>query len=195
MKKSRRLQLLGLGLILCGLLALQVNYWMGQRAQTENKQAVQQIQAILPPRTPGVTDHYSDMQMPSLQVGGMDYVALIEVPKFGVQMPVRSQWSRLQVGSCPCRFYGTVYDGSLVVGGDHSEGQFAFLSQIQNGDAVLVTDMTGAQFAYRVSMIYRADSASAEELMDEGYDLTLFARNSAGLEYIIVRCTADVVSN
>ena len=57
MKKSRRLQLLGLGLILCGLLALLVNYWMGQRAQTENKQAVQQIQEILPPRTPGVTDH------------------------------------------------------------------------------------------------------------------------------------------
>ena len=194
MKKIKPLQMLGLGLILCGLLALLVCYAQGQLALKQNGKALSQIQSILPPVNPGVMDQYADMQMPSLEVEGYDYVALLEVPSYGVKLPVRSQWSRLGVANCPSRFYGTVYDGSLIIGGKHSQGQFGFLSQLQNGDQVLVTDMTGAQFAYRVAMIYRGDSADAETLMDAEYDLTLFARNSAGLEYIIVRCKVDAAT-
>lgn len=194
MKKSRYIQLIGLALILCGLLALLGGHLVGKNAIEKNRQALQQIQSILPPATPGVMDHYADMQMPTMQVDGRDYIALLTVPAFDVELPIRSQWSYLGANRCPSRFSGTVYDGSLIVGGSDREGQLAFLSRIQNGDTILVTDMTGARFAYRVSMIYRTDSVEAEALMEGNCDLTLFARSQYGLEYIIVRCVADVVA-
>lgn len=194
MKKIKRLQMLGICLILCGLLALLAGYLLEQKAQTENRQAVAQMQSILPPAAPGIADQYSHMEMPSLQIGGRDYVALLEAPMYGVRLPVRSRWSALEARSCPCRFYGTVYDGSLIIGGNQNKDQFAFLTQIQNGDKVVITDMTGAQFAYRVSLVYRTDSVDAQSLMDDESDLTLFAPCNFGLEYVVVRFVADVVT-
>lgn len=193
MKKIKRLQLIGVILILCGLLALLGSFLMEKISQTENHKALEQMMAILPPATPGVTDQYSDMQMPSLQLGGQDYVALLEAPLYGAKLPVRSHWNAMAAGNCPTRFFGTAYDGSLVIGGSGKEGQLDFLARIQNGDTILVTDMTGAQFAYRVTKIFRTSSAQREMLMDETADLTLFAWNNMGLEYIVVRCAADVV--
>ena len=192
MKKFKPLQIVGFGLILCGLVALLGNFLLGQWSQEENKKVLAQMQTILPPATPGATDQYSSMEMPSLQLCGNDYVALLEAPKYGAKLPVRSHWDALAAGNCPSRFYGTVYDGSLIIGGSGREGHLDFLGWIQNGDTLLVTDMTGAQFAYRVTKIFRASSAQQELLMDKSADLTLFAWNNMGLEYIIVRCAADI---
>ena len=191
MKKGRRLQWIGLGLILCGFAALLAGNLLGQIAQKQNRQALSQIQSILPPATPGIMDQYADMHMPSLEVDGRDYIALLQVPAHGVALPVRSQWHSLGAAYCPSRFHGTAYDGSLVIGGSDREGQLAFLSKLQNGDQVSITDMTGAQFAYRVFLIYRTSSATAESLVSENYDLTLFARSSYGTEYIVVHCMAE----
>ena len=194
MKKIKRLQLFGLILLSCGILALLGNFLVGQWAETENEKALEQMASILPPATPGVVDQYSDMEMPSLELNGKDYIALLEVPKYGAQLPVRSQWNSVAAGNCPSRFYGTVYDGSLIIGGSGREGQLDFLGWIENGDTILITDMTGAQYAYRVTKIFRTSSAGQEMLMDETSDLTLFAWNNMGLEYIVVRCQADVTS-
>lgn len=188
MKKSRWLQIAGIGLILCGLLALLAGSFLGESAQGENRRAVEKILSLLPPCYSGVTDQYSNMDMPSLEVEGQDYIALLEAPKYGAKLPVKGKWSAIGAENCPCLFRGTVYDGSLVIGGSSKAGQLAFVSQIQNGDILVVTDMTGGQFTYRVTKIFRTDSAGADVLVDESADLTVFAWNGAGLEYIVVRC-------
>lgn len=191
MKKSRIIQLVGCALILCSVAAVAVGAVQSRMAEKNARQIAEQIQAILPPVTPGITDQYSVMEMPVLELEGEDYIALVQVPAFGVSLPVRSGWSGVKIRKFPCRFHGTVYDGSLIIGGSDQQGQLDFLTRIQLGDAVLVTDMTGAQFTYKVSHIGRSSSASAEILMDETVDLTLFARVGYSMEYILVRCVAD----
>ncbi len=194
MKKSRILQLIGYGLILCSLLAVLTGQIYGCIAQRDNQQVVSQIEQILPPRIPGVTDRYSVMDMPVLQVKGQDYVALLEVPAYGIRLPVKNTWKAGDLVGGPRRFFGTVYDGSLVIGGSDRSSQFDFLSYIQLGEAVMVTDMTGAQFTYSVSEIRRAHSVPAKMLMDGTEGLTMFVKESFSLEYIIVRCVPDAAA-
>ena len=146
------------------------------------------LEDILPPRTPGIPEAYTNMEMPAISVNGHDFIGIVEIPAFQTVLPIGSVWDSGTVSSFPCRFWGTVYDGSLILGGADRKGQFDFLDQIQNDDSVLVTDMTGTQFSYRVSDIFRSGSAQADVLLDDSSDLTLFARNARSLEYIIVRC-------
>lgn len=190
MKKGNILLLAGLILLVCSLVLVAFWQFRSIPANRRNQLAVQQIQALLPPQTPGITDQFSSMEMPALQIDGKNYIGLLDIPAFGVTLPVRSSWSSLQSGVCPCRFSGSVYDGSLILGGTDQEGQFDFLEQIQIGDTVAVTDMTGARFSYTVSRIQRAGDADKDVLLDQTSQLTLFARDSFSLEYIIVRCTA-----
>ena len=194
MKKSRILQLIGYGLILCSVVAVFTGQIYGRIAQGDNQQVVSQIEQILPPRIPGVTDRYSVMDMPVLQVKGQDYVALLEVPAYSIRLPVKNTWKASDLAGGPRRFFGTVYDGSLVIGGSDHSGQFDFLNRIQLGDAVMVTDMTGAQFTYSVSEIRRANSVPAQVLMEGTEGLTLFVKESFFLEYIIVRCVPDAAA-
>ena len=178
----------GLLLVLVSFGLLAVTTLQTNAAASAAAELAAELEKTMPPRSAGLMDSYTNMEMPAISLDGQDFIGTIAVPAFQTVLPIASAWDTGKVSSFPCRFWGTVYDGSLILGGADRTGQFDFLDQIQNDDSVLVTDMTGAQFSYRVSEIHRADSAQADILLDDSSDLTLFARNTRSLEYIIVRC-------
>lgn len=185
---SKLLMALGCLLILCGLGTLLVWRVAEQRAQVQAAETVARIETLIPQRSTGVMDTYASMEMPVLQVDGEDFLGILQVPAFGVKLPVGSAWDKAAVTAFPRRFSGTVYDGSLVIGGADQPGQFWFLDQLQPGDMVTVTDMTGAEFTYRVDRVDRSATAEAEVLLCGDGELTLFVRDAYGLEYVLVRC-------
>ena len=177
--KQKLLPIIGLCLILGSL------FWiLGLRLQTQADQnrcqtLAGQLEAMLPERTPGLPD--PEAGMPALEIEGRDYVALLEVPGFGVLLPVEDPWNnRLRT---PARFSGSAWD-ELVIGGP--EAQFYFCEKIDPGAQILLTDMTGAEFTYTVTRVDRAREARREWL--EGWDLTLFCQDSYAMEYIALRC-------
>lgn len=188
MKRNWILRILGILLILLSAGILLVSLGNAANARKEAAQIVDQIQIGLPERTAGMQDTYSAMGMPVYQVNGKDFSAVIEIPAFGVKLPVFDRWDPETVRRYPCRFAGTVYDGTLVIGGADQQGQFDFLDQLEIGTVITVTDMTGAVFTYTVDRVGRSRTAEAEKLMDSGVDLTLFVRDAYSLEYILVRC-------
>jgi len=188
-KKIPFLHLLGICLILSGaclLLFLQLRAYM---AENFAKAVVSQLEALLPERSMGVPEIYADSAMPVLDLDGKDFSGLLDVPAFGITLPVGSVWDTGKLGFYPCRFWGSVNDNSLVIGGTDQKGQFDFCDIIDLGTIVTVTDMTGAEFTYSVSRVDRAKHADADWLCSEDYDLTLFARANFSLEYIAVRCS------
>lgn len=162
-----------------------------RQAREENAEILRVMEEVLPPRREGLADTYRNMEMPALEIGGEDFAALLEIPAFGVTLPVSNHWEKGDVTLRPCRFWGTVYDGSLIVGGADQPGQFDCFDRIPNGANVTVTDMTGAEFSYAVARVERSDSARAEVLLDEEAELTLFVRDAYSLEYIILRCVVS----
>ena len=185
MKTLRKfLPLLGAGMILASALLLLLTSIWGKQAQ----KIVREIEQYLPQRTTGYTGLYTEADMPVLELEGTDYVGLLDLPGYGAKLPVGSVWETGKLTLHPCRFWGSAYDGTLVIGGSGDKGQMDFCGKVNIGDHIRFTDMTGAEFAYRVTWVDRSDSAEAQWLMQESYDMTLFARDPYSLQYIAVRC-------
>ena len=71
---------------------------------------------------------------------------------------------------------GSVYDGTLIVGGRSEDGNFDFIDQLDAGEELTFTDMIGRVFRYMVRKICHADNARAETLADSESALTLFVK-------------------
>lgn len=183
-KLQKVLTLAGILLILASAGLLLFSTVQGRQAQ----KILEQIRQRLPQRITGYEGIYTDTDMPVLSLEGTDYVGILDLPGYGVQLPVGSVWETGKLTTHPCRFWGSAYDGTLVIGGSGDKGQLDFCGKVNQGDRIRFTDMTGAEFDYQVTWVDRSKSAEGSWLMKEQYDLTLFARDPYSLQYIAVRC-------
>lgn len=190
MKKHKRKILIILAVTALAAVLGLVGYRHLQNAQRIRRaqELVSRLQQLLPPIRQGVWDDRDDMDMPVLQVDGENLCAWLQVPDFDCDLPVNSTWKTRDLSSLPCRYYGSIYDGSLVIGGTQRKGQLDFCDRIDTGHKVFITDMTGARYTYTVAIVERLGSVSAQILMDEEYDLTLYVKDSKNDLYILVRC-------
>ena len=162
------------------------------RAHTGNRQSqriASKMEELLPERTAGVPGTYSFTTMPVLEIEGTDYSAMLEIPAFGCTLPVADKWDSSKLSRSPARFWGSAYDGTLVIGGSDDPQQFGFCDKIGHGTQVILTDMTGSRFTYTVSRIDRSRHAETYWLATADDDLTLFCHGISSTEYIAVRCT------
>lgn len=185
------LQVLGFLLILGSLGLLLFSRFQSQQGQLHAQEMVRQIRAVLPDSGAGLPGSYSDPRMPVLQVEGQDVACLLEVPAYGLTLPVAASWDSKLTASIPCRFYGSVYDGTMIIGGSDQPGQFDFFTRLDPGDRFRVTDMLGAEFSYTVQRIDRSKTADYEKLSQGDFPLTLFVRSTYSMEYILVRCVLE----
>lgn len=189
--KKRKLSyilIMGISLILTSfslIIAVQIRMRMGYE---QSHRIALKLDEILLERTPGVPEIYPNFGMPVLEIDGVDYVALLEIPSFGVVLPVTGKWDSNKLSHSPARFLGSTYDSTLIIGGVDYPQQFGFCDKIEHGALVTVTDMTGVRFAYTVSRVDRAKHAETQWLTDASCDLTLFCHDIYSMEYIAVRC-------
>ena len=146
------------------------------------------IENHLPARTAGVVGEYYNVNMPAYSIGGTDYVGLLQVRNLGIKRPVLSKWPKKDMVTHPSKYCGSVYTGNMVIGGSNHKGQMDFLSLLDLGYEVIITDMLGNEFTYEIKRIDRADTVDEKLLTSEDYLLTLFTYARNEKKYIIVRC-------
>ena len=188
MKKINVFQITGCLLLVFSAAFMLTFFYQRSDGAKQTGQIVQKIEEQIPNRETGMPRTDADGQMPVYETAGQEFIGLLEVPAYALTLPVSADWEEKQLNAYPCRFWGSTYNDTLIVGGADAEGQLDVLSVLELGDEILVTDMTGAAYAYYVERIDRSKSAEAEKLYDTEYDLTLFVRDTYGLDYIIVRC-------
>lgn len=173
----------GVLLILCAAALLLCSIVSGRQAVRQNEKAVSKILSLLPDRTNGVPGDRTDEKMPVLEIDGKDYICLIEVPDGDIRFPVLSVKTGKRPNTAPYRYGGTVSDGSLIIGGMQPD----FLSYIETGSTVVLTDMNGSCYTYTVTGIENADKIS--ETLSAGEDgLVLFSANKWRPGYMAIRC-------
>ena len=187
-KNTNFLQKMGIGLVLLSFILLLGSEIFAISNRTATRKLTEQLRNSLPERTQGDPQSYSDPRMPALQLQGTDFLGLIEMPAYGVSLPLGSSWNQGALNRHPCRFQGSVYDSSLIVGGSGTKGQFDIFGRMALGDKIRITDMTGAQFSYEVTDIDRRSRADMEIFREKERDLILFARDQETSNYILVRC-------
>ena len=178
---------LGLVLVLGGLATVITTEVLSRNSEKTAQKIVEQLNTLLPEKSEGVMENYSNNLMPVLEIEGKDVCATVNIPDFSVTLPVLNVWDKASV-KLPCRFEGNLYNGSLIIGGSDQKGQFDFFDKIEDGSTVTVTDMSGAVFNFTVDRVERRKSAEKQVLESENADLTLFVRDKLSMEYIIVRC-------
>lgn len=182
-------------LLVCGILLVLGAMGIFLNMQCTQKKAdrqiggyVEQLKESMPEITDAFAEERQDVSMSMMEIDGNDFVGILEVPFCGIEFPIGSSWEKKQLIQYPCRYWGSAYDGSLVIGGSDRKGQFDFMDEISIGDCIYFTDMTGAKYSYVVSWVERVKEVPTQYLENENVGLTIFVRNQYGFDYTVVRC-------
>ena len=148
------------------------------------------LRTLMPEPQGAVPEERRDNTMSTLCVDGIDFVGLLEIPRYGSALPVCADWGT--PSKYPCQFNGSIYDRTMQIGGTSQKGQYDFYRELSVGDAVYFTDLEGNRYAYSVTDIRYEKSADQAALQRKDAALTLFIKNIYALEYMIIFC--DVLS-
>lgn len=191
MKKAAKRLLLSatlvllLALILAFAIPRAVSFLMQDRYAKEALSLSNILYGLMPEIEQGFPDDRINMGMPSREIDGKNFSLVIDVPLYGASLPVCTGWNKgKSLNLYPCIYKGSMYDGSLIIGGSDAKGQFDFARIITGGDRIFLTDMTGLRYSYTVTDIERVKGIAS--LKDA--DLILFTKNSYSFDYTVIYC-------
>lgn len=153
---------------------------------------VEELWSVIPSAKTAIPDDRANTEMPSLELNGTDFCGIIEIPSVDCVLPISARWDEHNIEKYPHRFFGSVYNKSLIIGASDNKAQFDFLKTISPGDKVFITDVTGARYVFSVDTIEKSDSVDFEYLSSLDSDLILFAKNTYGFDYTLIRCTSSL---
>ena len=128
------------------------------------------------------------MEMPVNVIDGQEYIAVLKIPAFDLELPVLSQWSYPNLRIAPCRYQGSAYTDDLVIAAHNYTSHFGNLKNLQEGDTVILTDMDDNVFTYKVALRETLMPTAVEEMSSGDWDLTLFTCTLGGSYRVTVRC-------
>jgi sortase A len=128
--------------------------------------------------------------MPVVDVDGHSFIGTVEIPSLGLLLPVQNEWDKKAAKYAICRYMGSVYDNDLIICGHNYEEHFGRLNELNTGDDVIVTDMNGISFYFKVSNIETLGAMDSEKMESGDWDLTLFTCTIGGANRVTIRCEA-----
>ena len=187
----------GLLLIAAALSLFGYNLWEERRAGEAARQALEALEAQTgteeetPEKPePSVPEYvlHPDMEMPTVEIDGVEYVGTLTIPALGLELPIVSAWSDALLDLAPCRYTGSAYLGDLIITGHNYRGHFGSLYRLAPGDEVQFTDAAGNVFSYAVSEIQELPGTALEEMEAGDWDLTLFTCTLSRTSRVTIRC-------
>lgn len=182
------LSVVGISLILVSVVLVVTNI-ISTRDTNRTKEITESMYALMPEIKNGSFDDRINMTMPSLEIDGENFCGIIDIPAFQCSLPVSSSWEKgRNTVKYPGRYMGSVYDGSLIIGGSDNSGQFDFMKAISINDYVYFIDTTGARYPYIVIDAENTKDVTTDNLTSKDADIVLFSVNTYSLDYTVVRC-------
>lgn len=180
---GRALIVVGAALLVGALSLFAWGSWDDARARDAAAGVVEALEPLL-----GTVDAAEGWDMAAVIVDGQDYVGVLAIPALGLELPVASTWSYEQLADGPCRYFGSVAGGDLVIAGRSYDSHFGRIGSLGVGDEVSLTCADGTVCVYEVAEI---DSVGADDIdaMTSGeFALTLFTDTGGGQSRVAVRC-------
>ncbi len=200
---SNALTMIGLLLIAAALFWAVHNYVEDHQAGKQSMQALERLLVSIPviPAEPleplpssilqeEIPDYVlnPEMEMPTESIDGLDYIGVLSIPILSLELPIVADWSYGALQVAPCRYYGSIYNDTMVIAGHNYTTHFASLYALSPGDEVRFTDVDGNVFTYRVALKDSLTPDAVEEMTQSDYALTLFSCTMGGQYRVTVRC-------
>ena len=95
-----------------------------------------------------INDEIKEMQ--TINIEGYDYIGTITIPSLNLELPIMSDYDYDRLKIAPCRYYGSVYTNDLIICGHSYKTHFKYLSNLNQNDIVIFTDINGENYLYEV---------------------------------------------
>lgn len=155
-------------------------------AAADNKEIVSLAEKLMPTPKDAFPDERGNNAMPSSELCGVNIAGIIEMPAYNAKLPLRSSWNAATVKSIPCRYDGSIYDRTLVIGTVDTKGQFDFVADVSVEDRLFLTDMEGDRYSYKVSSIKHFSDFNMGKWQETESDLMLFVKDGFSGEYTVI---------
>lgn len=192
MKQKKRISLrsicllAGIGFLAAGAVVLAAWQWGIRSSAQKAETYVNTLRTLMPEPQNAVHEVWNNASMPVLSIEGTDFLGILDLPSHGSSLPVCAHWGKSS--RYPCRFSGSIYDGTMQIGGTSQKGQYDFYREISAGDPVFFTDITGNRYTYTVTDIRYRKHADQDALQSTDAALKLFIKNVYGFDYVIIFC-------
>ena len=193
--------LLGVSCLLGAIGLVFYNRWEAENAQVVSQDLLADVQSIIeqpptqpflptdPEPLPEVTETIP-IEMATIQVDGYDCIGILSIPVLELKLPVLADWSYSKLTKAPCHYYGTYYETDFVIAAHNYDSHFGRLTQLQPGDLVLFTDVSGEEHYYTVVLTETLPPQATREMIASGFDLSLYTCTPGGGSRVTVRCDA-----
>ena len=181
--------LVGACLLIGAIVILALWRWNINNSEKRTQYYVDTLRALIPEPQNAALEERRDNTMSVLSVDGTDFVGIVELPHYASALPVCADWGK--TSKYPCRFSGSIYDGTMQIGATTQKGQYDFYREFSVGDTVIYTDVEGNKYTFTITSLRYEKHADQAALQQKDAALTLFFKNIYSFEYLIVFC--DVI--
>ncbi len=184
---------IGLLLMVAALFLVAYNFYEAQRAQKTSMEAARRLEEMFP-QTQLAENEIPDyilnpnMEMPTQNIDGQDYIGILTIPAIGVELPVIREWSYPKLKIAPCCYKGSAYTNDFIIAAHNYGGHFGNLKNLHLGDTVTFKDTDENVFTYEVVELDSLSLTAVEEMESGIWDLTLFTCTRGNQSRITVRC-------
>ena len=198
--------LLGVTCLLGAIGLVFYNRWEAENAQVISQDLLADVQTLIeqPPTQPSLPDDPESLpdvtlpvlpeletvpeEMATVRVDGYDCIGILSIPVLELKLPVLADWSYSKLQKAPCHYYGTYYETDFVIAAHNYNSHFGRLSQLQPGDLILFTDVSGKDHFYEVVLTETLPPQATQEMICSGFGLSLYTCTPGGGSRVTVRC-------
>lgn len=136
----------------------------------------------------GVTVEAPQGQMPQVMLEGYSLIGVFKAEEADIELPVIDSWSYEKLQYAPCRYSGSLEEENLIILGHNYSGHLQTLDQLEAGDRVAFTDVTGKEYLFTVAQTAVLQPTQVEELESSPYPLTVFTCTPTGRSRFVLYC-------
>ncbi len=123
-----------------------------------------------------------------LNISGYDYIGVISIPSLNIKLPIMRETDYDRLAISPCKYYGNINTNDLVLCAHDYVNQFGKISNLKEDDIVIITDVLGNNYVYKVVLTEELNPTDITNMIDSPFDLTLYTCSYGALKRITVRC-------
>ena len=162
------------------------NRWEDKNAEEIAQSLLEDVQNIIDEKTPKP----EDTEMATVKVDNYDCIGVLSIPILDLELPVLTDWSYSKLKKSPCHYYGSYYEKDFVIAAHNYKAHFGRLSELQAGDVVVFTNVSGTAHYYEVVILETLSPNATKEMITSGFDLSLYTCTLGGGSRVTVRCNS-----
>ena len=201
MKKSKHSILIVAGII-CLAAAIGLTAYNLIQSYCANRAAAKVLESLMPAVSENdkafqngansVPDYvtHPDMQMPTIEINGKQYLGYLEIPDLNLRLPVAAgEFKMKTLLKSPALYSGSAYKNNMVIAAHNYNSHFGRLKTLGIGARVIFTDAKGNVFNYVTTGSEIIYPSNRDQLLEEGsWHLTLFTCTYNGEKRFTLRC-------